>query len=132
MCASNSSVVSYEVLQNCGMLIFVRIPTFLVNLSFFFRSRLSYEQFAAFLANIKELNAHQQSRDVSFITNLLILRITLAILFYWLTVRVSLGLLPLFNFVHNSILLNKGKPRKFLNIRKVMNFGNKSAVIPFL
>lgn len=27
------------------------------------RSRLSYEQFAAFLANIKELNAHQQSRD---------------------------------------------------------------------
>uniref|UniRef100_A0A0D9V664 At4g15545-like C-terminal domain-containing protein n=1 Tax=Leersia perrieri TaxID=77586 RepID=A0A0D9V664_9ORYZ len=27
------------------------------------RSRLSYEQFAAFLANIKELNAHRQSRE---------------------------------------------------------------------
>ncbi|KAJ3696152.1 hypothetical protein LUZ60_001529 [Juncus effusus] len=27
------------------------------------RSRLSYEQFAAFLANIKELNAHKQSRE---------------------------------------------------------------------
>ncbi|GJM93017.1 hypothetical protein PR202_ga09532 [Eleusine coracana subsp. coracana] len=28
------------------------------------RSRLSYEQFAAFLANIKELNSHRQSREV--------------------------------------------------------------------
>ncbi|XP_038971612.1 uncharacterized protein At4g15545-like isoform X2 [Phoenix dactylifera] len=28
-----------------------------------FRSRLSYEQFGAFLANIKELNAHKQSRE---------------------------------------------------------------------
>ncbi|GJN23825.1 hypothetical protein PR202_gb11510 [Eleusine coracana subsp. coracana] len=27
------------------------------------RSRLSYEQFGAFLANIKELNAHKQSRE---------------------------------------------------------------------
>ncbi|THU48091.1 hypothetical protein C4D60_Mb09t22570 [Musa balbisiana] len=27
------------------------------------RSRLSYEQFGAFLANIKELNAHRQSRE---------------------------------------------------------------------
>jgi hypothetical protein len=30
------------------------------------RSRLSYEQFAAFLANIKELNAHRQSQVVTF------------------------------------------------------------------
>jgi hypothetical protein len=29
------------------------------------RSRLSYEQFAAFLANIKELNAHRQSQAVT-------------------------------------------------------------------
>nr|GFC99997.1 hypothetical protein [Tanacetum cinerariifolium] len=29
------------------------------------RSRLSYEQFSAFLANIKELNALRQSREVS-------------------------------------------------------------------
>uniref|UniRef100_A0A453FLF1 At4g15545-like C-terminal domain-containing protein n=1 Tax=Aegilops tauschii subsp. strangulata TaxID=200361 RepID=A0A453FLF1_AEGTS len=29
------------------------------------RSRLSYEQFAAFLANIKELNAHRQSQEVT-------------------------------------------------------------------
>ena len=28
------------------------------------RNRLSYEQFAAFLANIKELNAQRQSREV--------------------------------------------------------------------
>lgn len=28
------------------------------------RSRLSYEQFSAFLANIKELNAQKQSREV--------------------------------------------------------------------
>ncbi|CAI5534408.1 unnamed protein product [Closterium sp. Naga37s-1] len=28
------------------------------------RNRLSYEQFSAFLANIKELNAHRQSREV--------------------------------------------------------------------
>ena len=32
-----------------------------------FRSRLSYEQFGAFLANIKELNAHRQSHEVSYI-----------------------------------------------------------------
>lgn len=29
-----------------------------------FRSRLSYEQFSAFLANIKELNAQKQTREV--------------------------------------------------------------------
>lgn len=28
------------------------------------RNQLSYEQFGAFLANIKELNAHKQSREV--------------------------------------------------------------------
>ena len=28
------------------------------------RNRLSYEQFSAFLANIKELNAHRQTREV--------------------------------------------------------------------
>lgn len=28
------------------------------------RSRLSYEQFSAFLSNVKELNAHKQSREV--------------------------------------------------------------------
>ncbi|KAK0606727.1 hypothetical protein LWI29_003487 [Acer saccharum] len=27
------------------------------------RSRLSYEQFGAFLANVKELNAHKQTRE---------------------------------------------------------------------
>ncbi|CAI5980458.1 unnamed protein product [Closterium sp. NIES-65] len=32
--------------------------------SFFPLNRLSYEQFSAFLANIKELNAHRQSREV--------------------------------------------------------------------
>lgn len=31
----------------------------------FFRSRLSYEQFSAFLANIKELNAQKQTREVN-------------------------------------------------------------------
>lgn len=34
------------------------------NLITIYRSRLSYEQFGAFLANIKELNAHKQSREV--------------------------------------------------------------------
>lgn len=29
------------------------------------RSRLSYEQFGAFLANVKELNAHNQTKEVS-------------------------------------------------------------------
>ena len=33
------------------------------------RSRLSYEQFSAFLANIKELNAQKQSREVSITTS---------------------------------------------------------------
>lgn len=28
------------------------------------RSRLSYEQFGAFLANVKELNAHKQTKEV--------------------------------------------------------------------
>lgn len=28
------------------------------------RSRLSYEKFSSFLANIKELNAHRQTREV--------------------------------------------------------------------
>lgn len=28
------------------------------------RSRLSYEQFSAFLANVKELNAHKQTKEV--------------------------------------------------------------------
>ena len=28
------------------------------------RNRLSYEQFSAFLTNIKDLNAHKQSREV--------------------------------------------------------------------
>jgi hypothetical protein len=31
----------------------------------FCRSRLSYEQFSAFLANIKELNAQKQTREVN-------------------------------------------------------------------
>ncbi|KAK9933618.1 hypothetical protein M0R45_020806 [Rubus argutus] len=29
------------------------------------RSRLSYEQFGAFLANVKELNAHKQTKEVT-------------------------------------------------------------------
>ena len=29
------------------------------------RSRLSYEQFSAFLSNIKELNAQKQTREVN-------------------------------------------------------------------
>lgn len=33
-------------------------------LSQLFRSRLSYEQFSAFLANIKDLNAQKQTREV--------------------------------------------------------------------
>jgi hypothetical protein len=28
------------------------------------RNRLSYEQFGAFLANVKELNSHKQTREV--------------------------------------------------------------------
>lgn len=39
-----------------------------------FRSRLSYEQFSAFLANIKELNAQKQSREVMNI--MLVIRIS--------------------------------------------------------
>lgn len=35
-------------------------------LPFVYRSRLSYEQFGAFLANVKELNAHKQTREVNF------------------------------------------------------------------
>lgn len=35
------------------------IPSLLV-----IRSRLSYEQFSAFLANVKELNAHKQTKEV--------------------------------------------------------------------
>lgn len=40
-----------------------------LNLTFiyWYRSRLSYEQFSAFLANIKELNAQKQTREVKFI-----------------------------------------------------------------
>jgi len=30
------------------------------------RSRLSYEQFGAFLANVKELNSHKQTKEVNF------------------------------------------------------------------
>jgi hypothetical protein len=37
----------------------------LSSMFFMCRSRLSYEQFAAFLANIKELNAHRQSQAVT-------------------------------------------------------------------
>jgi len=29
------------------------------------RSRLSYEQFGAFLANVKELNSHKQTKEVN-------------------------------------------------------------------
>lgn len=32
----------------------------------FIRNRLSYEQFAIFLANVKELNAHKQTKDVNY------------------------------------------------------------------
>lgn len=32
--------------------------------SSFIRSRLSYEQFSAFLANVKELNSHKQTKEV--------------------------------------------------------------------
>lgn len=31
----------------------------------FIRTRLSYEQFGAFLANVKELNSHKQNKEVS-------------------------------------------------------------------
>ncbi|KAL2326113.1 hypothetical protein Fmac_025171 [Flemingia macrophylla] len=34
-------------------------------LAFYYRSRLSYKQFSAFLANIKELNAQKQTRETS-------------------------------------------------------------------
>jgi len=34
------------------------------------RNRLSYEQFSAFLANIKELNGHRQTREVWFLSSL--------------------------------------------------------------
>lgn len=35
---------------------------------FLIRSRLSYEQFGAFLGNVKDLNAHKQTKDVSRIS----------------------------------------------------------------
>lgn len=36
-------------------------------INFFTRSRLSYEQFGAFLANVKELNSHKQTKEVHHI-----------------------------------------------------------------
>lgn len=45
------------------------------NLGFSFscRSRLSYEHFSAFLSNVKELNAHKQTREVYLFANYLLL-----------------------------------------------------------
>lgn len=36
---------------------------------FLIRSRLSYEQFGAFLGNVKDLNAHKQTREVRISLN---------------------------------------------------------------
>lgn len=59
---------SWDLISLVGMVGFVAARTTRLDGKEFFRqarSRLSYEQFSLFLANIKELNAHRQTREVS-------------------------------------------------------------------